>query len=795
MGNPFAQELASRQQASADAPPDSSTASPAPATPSNPFAAELNKRQALGGLDFSKPVEQVRADIGQLPPEYKDDALNQWAKAYVAKENAQGGVGQMADNTVRTLARGTFAGPWLDEANAAIKSGQHALGMGGSPYDESLAYERARDRYVDEKYPVASTVGKIAGGITGAVGAAATAGPGLALNAARVAAGGPLASITPAASVPGRIAQSSGVGAVYGANAGAGEAEGGVGERLEGGLRGVAAGAVVGGALGGVGEVAHRVLAQRAAAAQTARYFNSATGELTPEGQAAAKSMNVDPAQMMASARETFAKTYASSPQDAQAMVGAGTLDFDIPQTLGQRTKDPQQLMAEKAMRAGLNGDSAKNVITSLDADQASKVASAVRETIPARMMEPGSNGLPFRTLDPTVPLSSESAGQAITNGLQTTRTAARGQETAAWEGIGKLTPTPEALGDLMPSVQAGLGHMEADDQLHPVSSRILQLLQDYAEGKPVGKINPNPDLDTMRRRLLDYTKAAANPSDSAIASRLYGSFNDWMGSVAERKLVSGNPEDAARILNARDVTRTMRGLFAPTDLGRMTPGGKILRDVLNQDTPENVVNTLFTSPKAGIKNGSIEALGNIRQALARYGDQDTASQTWSALKIAYWSKLVQGKDGELLSPTMQLGNIRAALNNQRSLMGELYHPSDMDLMRRYAAQLEQITWKDPNPSGTATGLASLTKQMFGTVLNALGPVGKSAFNWSGVPEAYGKMVAQKAVQQTAPKIPAQAIQSSGLMTPAISSLSQVTGMGLAPKPGHGMGLTSPQGR
>lgn len=198
------------------------------------------------GIDFDQPVETVRGLIAKLPEDRRQKALDTWADAYVAKENKQGGAGQTASNVGRTLARGSFVGPFLDELNAATAGVANYLSGGavGAPYDETLAYNRARDRYVDKSAPGLSTVGKIAGGVVGG-GAALRAGGG----ALGMLAGGPVATMAPAATALGRVGQGAAVGGAYGAASGFGEGEGGLENRVAGAGRGALVGAALGGAL------------------------------------------------------------------------------------------------------------------------------------------------------------------------------------------------------------------------------------------------------------------------------------------------------------------------------------------------------------------------------------------------------------------------------------------------------------------------------------------------------------------------------------------------------------------
>lgn len=715
-------------------------------------------------IDYNRPMDDVRADIAKLPAEHHDAAIRNFGEAQAAQDR-KSGLGSLP------MPRVPVVSAIGDQINAGIEGGVHALTGAGKTYEESLAYQRAMQRQAEAQLPTIAAVGNLAGGFMLPV-------PG------------------PAATAIGRIGQAAGyAGSVSAADAALntdGSPVAKANAALTHGLVGLAAGGVVGGAAEKLGQW----WSNRALANETAKYFDKATGELTAEGQAAAQQMGADPAQMVATAKQNFAKTYAANPAEAQNMIGAGKLDFDIPQTLGQRTKDAEQLMAEKAMRSGIYGDQAKSVITNLDHDQSSKVADAARSIIPNRLTPSGVS----RKFDADVPFDAMGDGQIIQKGLQTAKSSADAAEDAAWAAVPAMTPSRQAL-DMLPehlSNELASKNVIVDENTAVAGSMVKRLGQ-FMRGEsptqvdPILNGKPIADVDRMRRQLFGMMKSAEG-EDKRAASSVYGAYNDWIGTVAKQKLLSGDAEGYTKLIAARDVTRNLQGLFSPTELGRQTPGARILKSIMTQDTPENIINSLFSGAKAGIKNGSVEALQNIKTALQQHTPPEIAEETISALRIAHWAKLVQGKDGQLLSPQVQLNNIRSAMQSQGSLLRELYRPQDEAIIRRYANQLEQITWKDPNPSGTATGLASLAKQMFGKVIDVLGPVGKFAYHYSGVPETYGKMIAQKAARQATPTVasypPLDVVARAG---PAASGLAGPLADQIDPRRKRGgMALTRP---
>ena len=83
------------------------------------------------GIDWSRPIQDVRAEVAKLPEADRQEALKQWATAYVAKERegvkamdlvpGAPGVGpnpKRIDDFVRTFSKGTIVGSFAESGNA-----------------------------------------------------------------------------------------------------------------------------------------------------------------------------------------------------------------------------------------------------------------------------------------------------------------------------------------------------------------------------------------------------------------------------------------------------------------------------------------------------------------------------------------------------------------------------------------------------------------------------------------------------------------------------------------------------
>ena len=134
----------------------------------------------------------AKMDLAGIQAEYQrarkagadDKTLASIADAYVQKEQAERstgltGVVNAADNFVRDFARGVpIVGGALDEVNAGVSA------LTGGDYNETLDYQRARDRYNDKTFGALSTGTQIAGGVASGIGAARMLGLGGAATSA-----------------------------------------------------------------------------------------------------------------------------------------------------------------------------------------------------------------------------------------------------------------------------------------------------------------------------------------------------------------------------------------------------------------------------------------------------------------------------------------------------------------------------------------------------------------------------------------------------------------------------------
>lgn len=124
-------------------------------TGTKPLEITVTPQKRDFGIDFSQPIEVVRQQVAALPEADRKPALDAWAEHFVANENR---TLKGLENVVGAVARGTPVGSWLDETAAGINQAAHSIsnGMVGAPYDEAVAYHRARAKQFDKENPKTS---------------------------------------------------------------------------------------------------------------------------------------------------------------------------------------------------------------------------------------------------------------------------------------------------------------------------------------------------------------------------------------------------------------------------------------------------------------------------------------------------------------------------------------------------------------------------------------------------------------------------------------------------------------
>jgi hypothetical protein len=519
-------------------------------------------------------------------------------------------------------------------------------------------------------------------------------------------------------------------------------------------------------AAGGAGGEAIASGINAASRALLARSLVNRDGTLTAKGIEAARAAGVDPGDLQGDLARTFARTYAMSPDAAEAGARFSTDALGIPTTVGQRTKDAAHLLDEKAMRYGVYGEKAKQVMQDFDRRQQGAIAGQVYgRTDFTPDGAPVVSGIGLRLQPDHFKPRPVEIGQRVKKGLAEAKAAEKAVEKAAWAEVPDLIARPGAFDDLPAALSGQLGKLRVDETVTPTAWKMAQALDDFVSGRgltegapAVLRQAPIRTVDEMRRQLGTISRSAKEPADRAAASAIYDGFNDWIETAAQKSLLSGAPEAAAALRTARAVSKEIKDLFEARDVrGQTTAGARLLRNVMERaDSPESIVAELLgaAGPRTAPKAGVVEALQTAKKLLVERPaarGQTPNTEAWNDLRLAYWLRLAEGTTGELKSPYMIRKSIDEAFQNQSTVLRTLYTPEERRAMRALSRALEKVAYKDPNPSGTGTAGAYYVRQFVTKLMDAIGfsskPV-QMALEYTGLGNAYGAAKARAAIAQ-----------------------------------------------
>ena len=478
-------------------------------------------------------------------------------------------------------------------------------------------------------------------------------------------------------------------------------------------------------------------------------WLDQKTGSLTPAGEKVAAEQGINPQELSDFAKKVFAEEYALTRDASQAAIAARQTvgETRIPATLGQRTKDYQQLLKEENMRAGNYGETAKREMTAFDTKQRNAIGEASlgswdptkpkgigQEINPANWGEYD----PFKQYGPsTVAVAPADRGSAIRSGLQSADEVMKAEGRERWKMVGDIYPTPESGPLLTDILSQKVGKFGVTKETEPTAVAMLDLVQNWMAGKSRGghaMLGDTPSsipfndlriqLSTMRR---GANASAPGGSDATAANEIYKGVNEWAKQASSSGLMSGPKSSVPAMQEAATFHAQRKALFEPDG-----PAGRIMERAMNPaEAPERVLKgftgdvTARSTPAAG----TLEAISNTKQILtdkmmkARAASPEEAiknatdaMRTWQEIGSGYWDSLVTGKSGEILSPQQMLTNLKNAQQQQGSVMKELYPTPVLAKIKELQRALEQVAAPHPNPSKSAIAGMAIVRDLAKTV-------------------------------------------------------------------------------
>lgn len=484
--------------------------------------------------------------------------------------------------------------------------------------------------------------------------------------------------------------------------------------------------AVITGVGAGVGQLAAPVVGVIWRRFVTEPGLIDSAGNLTARGAKAAQEAGIDPASVTPDMIKSFAKELARTGDAAVAGNAARSSEFGIEKTLGETTGRADQLLREQRVRGGTYGEAPAAAIKAFDDAQYGAVGNAFAGDVPSVWPTGGSSPTIAKRIAPNrtaADYAPSELGGAIRENMKAASTAAREAEETAWKGVGTITATDEALAGLPQAINKALDGRVISGGAGsptPTAARMVDALSSFMKGEApeaaadwLTKQAPR-NVDQMRRHLGGMIEDAATKSDRTAAGKIYDGFNSWIRDSAD-KLAMTDPNGAANLVVARGISKEAKeALQGATG----TPASRILAAVLEkEDTAEGVVRALFAQKPGATKNGVSDALASLKTAYDKYLPADAAKSAWDDVRLAYWLRITQGKDGNPVGVQQFLTNLGRARTQEATVFNTLLTAPERTAILRLERTVRGLEKKNLNRSWTGPSVGG----MFADITRALG--------------------------------------------------------------------------
>jgi hypothetical protein len=318
--------------------------------------------------------------------------------------------------------------------------------------------------------------------------------------------------------------------------------------------------------------------------------------------------------------------------------------------------------------------------------------------------------------------MSQVETGRALADNVSAAFKAAKAGEREAWKQVPKMQ-ADEGMRAALPD------YLNRSIREFPVpEGGVAEAMEKAFDGFIAGnrpktasswrKADFTGDAVEFRKILTRMQRDAATPTDISAAKAMMRGYDDWLDDTAVAMFPT-DPMGAARYKIARSATKDLHSVF---DGQKGTPGAAIMKQIMETaDSAEGIVNALFTSPKAQIKNGTMSALQNLKRAYDTYLEPAAAKAAWDDIRLAYWIKATSDGGNNIKNPQALATAIESMMGTQGSVVRSLYTPAEQAMMRRLSATLREVQRKNPNTSWSAIGVGSLLKQGFDALLKTIG--------------------------------------------------------------------------
>lgn len=374
-----------------------------------------------------------------------------------------------------------------------------------------------------------------------------------------------------------------------------------------------------------------------------------------------------------------------------------------IPLTLGQATGDVRQIASEEAMRNAGRGSLAQKIMQRFDLAQ--------RKAIEEEAGVVGSVIAPdARAVNQT------EAGGTIYEMLRGQKQQMKAGVTKAYDATDlRALNIPVSAVDEMPlRIQKVIQEQNLvfDPKLTPSAAEAFNDVKNAVpkmEGVTVTDINLK-SLENTRKKLNSYYGTAANDTDKLVISTIRNEFDNWLDDTITKGLASGDPDQLAKLKDARGVAKDYYSKFKVDPKAPDVDAQKIIDKIASKDlTPVETMNYLFGTSKIGENQVAVRVAKKFKDIFGENSDQ------FNEFRQAAYIRLVQDTQGNVKPASKIVKEVdELIMGKGAQLANEIFTPEQVKSLKEFRTALAKTVTPSQamNPSKTGYEIARLGEDL-----------------------------------------------------------------------------------
>lgn len=406
--------------------------------------------------------------------------------------------------------------------------------------------------------------------------------------------------------------------------------------------------------------------------------------------------------------------------KEAERVTGAARVAEagNIPLTIGQATGDVRQIAREEAMRQGARGSLAQKIMQKFEEGQ--KVAVGKEAT------RIGEDIAPISTVG-----TQAEAGGALFETLRAKQKELKGAVSKAYDetDLRTLAIPTETTSTLTSKISDVIkqGDFILNKENTPAAANAYNSLVNIipkVDKANVSQINLK-SLESTRRTLGQYFKAAANDADRNAVSMLTKEFDDWIDDTISKGLASGDAAQIDKLKEARTLAKDYFDKFKVNPKAPDVDAQKVVDKIVKLDlTPVETMNYLFGSAKLGDNQTAVRTAKKFKEI---FGEN---SPEFQEFRKAAYLRLVQDTQGNIKPASKIVNEVDELIMGKGSALAkEIFTPEQTKTLRDFRSAISKTLTpaEATNPSKTGYEIARLGEDLFkgmGLLTMATGDVG-----------------------------------------------------------------------